>query len=139
MRRVVSVHALLVFSVGLILTSPAAIAHHSIDSEFDTSKRLELTGVITKVEWTNPHTWFFLDVRNPENGEVERWAWEAASPNGLMRRGWTQTSLRVGQLVTLNGMPSRNGSNKANALSVVLSDGERLLFVPAEDINPPER
>jgi hypothetical protein len=129
-----SVHVLLVFSTGLALLTPPALAHHSIESEFDTSARLELTGTIIKVEWTNPHTWFYLEVPDPESGEIERWAWEAASPNGLMRRGWTEQTLQVGDIVTVSGMPSRNGSNKANALSVVLSDGERLLFVPATEI-----
>lgn len=130
---------LFLFSLGLLLLSDAsALAHHSIDAEFDTSRTLELTGKVTKVEWTNPHTWFFLDVRNPDTGRVETWACEAAGANGLERRGWTQDSLRVGDVVTVSGMPSRNGSNKANAVSLILPDGQERRFAPSDATATPE-
>lgn len=105
-------------------TVPAG-AHHSVLAEFDTAKTVQMTGVVTKVEWTNPHTYFYMDVRT-ETGMLERWAWELASPNGLERHGWTADSIRVGDRITALGTPARDGSRKANTRSVVLRDGQRL-------------
>lgn len=110
---------------------PAALAHHSFASEFDGSKKLNLTGTVTKVQWRNPHTYFFIDVKG-EDGQIRNWAMELGSPNVLMRRGWTRDSLKLGDQVTVEGSRARDMSYKGNATSVVI-DGKRLFNGTAEE------
>ena len=86
---------------------------------------VDLTGTVTKVEWMNPHTWFYIDVEN-ERGEVENWGLEMGGPNGLMRRGWNRNSLQVGDVVTVVGSRARNGSHNAAGETVPLSTGQTL-------------
>jgi hypothetical protein len=100
-------------------------AHHSFAAEFDANSPIEITGTVTKIEWANPHTFFYIDVKN-EAGEYENWALEMGSPNGLMRRGWTRNTLKYGDIVTVTGSRAKDGSFKGNARSVVLADGTRL-------------
>lgn len=102
-----------------------AAAHHSFAAEFDANAPIELTGSVTKVEWANPHTFFYIDVENAK-GEYENWALELGSPNGLMRRGWTRDTLKLGDVVTVTGSRAKDGSFKGNARAVVLSTGQRL-------------
>jgi len=110
----------------------AALAHHSFASEFDASKKLKLTGTVTKVQWRNPHTYFFVDVKG-ENGEIHNWAMELGSPNVLMRRGWTRDSLKIGDQVTVEGSRARDNSYKGNANSVMMADGKRLFNGSADE------
>jgi hypothetical protein len=116
-----------VFLVALTLLSAAAplLAHHSFAAEFDGTKRIELTGVVTKVEWTNPHVWFYINVKDEPTGKVVNWAAEMGSPNSLMRSGWTRNTMQVGMVVTLNGSLSKDGSNRVNTNSVFV-DGKKL-------------
>jgi hypothetical protein len=116
-----------VFLVALTLFSAAAplLAHHSFAAEFDGTKRIELTGVVTKVEWTNPHVWFYINVKDEPTGKVVNWAAEMGSPNSLMRSGWTRNTMQVGMVVTLNGSLSKDGSNRVNTNSVFV-DGKKL-------------
>jgi len=116
-----------VFLVALTLFSAAAplLAHHSFAAEFDGTKRIELTGVVTKVEWTNPHVWFYINVKDESAGKVVNWAAEMGSPNSLMRSGWTRNTMQVGMVVTLNGSLSKDGSNRVNTNSVFV-DGKKL-------------
>lgn len=109
-----------------MLASVQALAHHSFAAEFDADKKLEMTGVVTKVEWTNPHTYFFIEVEG-KNGH-EEWAFEMGSPNGLMRRGWTKDTLEIGTEVLVTGTQARDGSHKANAQAVIITDGCKRLF-----------
>ena len=103
----------------------SANAHHSFAAEFDANSPIELTGTVTKVSWANPHTFFYIDVTTPK-GDVENWALEMGSPNGLMRRGWTRDSMQIGDTVTVTGSRAKDGSFKGNARSVTLSTGKRL-------------
>ena len=102
-----------------------ASAHHNFAAEFDENNKIELTGVVTKINWRNPHAYFFIDVTG-EDGNVHNWGLELGSPNGLMRQGWTRTSLNIGDTVTVSGFRARDNSFKGNARSVVLSTGQRL-------------
>jgi Family of unknown function (DUF6152) len=118
--------ALAVLVVGLLVDSRPVVAHHAFAAEFDSEKPVKLTGAVTKLEWTNPHAWIYVDVKD-ETGAVTNWGFEMASPNGLMQSGWTRFSLKPGDVVTIEGSRAKNGSSKANATTVTLaSTGERL-------------
>src|SRR5919202_4347738 len=95
-----SVAAVLVAVVALGAGARSVAAHHSFAAEFDANKPLKLTGTVTKVEWMNPHAWFYLDVKD-ESGTVANWGFELGSPNGLMRAGLTRNSMKVGDTVTV--------------------------------------
>ena len=109
---------------ALLVGAPAA-AHHSFSAIFDSAKPVTLTGTVTRIEWMNPHTWIYLDVKN-DDGRVEAWAFEMGSPNRLMRYGWHQNSLPTGATVTITGSQARDGSLKAAVDTVTLPDGKRL-------------
>jgi len=123
--------ALLVAALTALAAQPIA-AHHSFAAEFDANAPIELTGTVTKVEWANPHTYFYMDVTSPK-GDVENWAMEMGSPNGLMRRGWTRDSMKIGDVVTVTGSRAKDGSPKGNARSVVLSTGKKLFAGSSQD------
>jgi hypothetical protein len=117
-------HALILSLASLLGSEPAA-AHHSFSAIFDSAKRVTLTGTVSRVEWMNPHTWIYLDVKK-DDGKVEAWAFEMGSPNRLMRYGWNQDSLATGATVTIAGSQARDGSMKAAVDTVTLPDGKRL-------------
>ena len=110
---------------SLLASSPPVDAHHAFSAEFDADKPVKLTGSVTKLDWTNPHAWIYIDVKDA-SGKVENWGFELASPNGLMRNGWTRFSLKPGDTVTVEGSRAKNGSTNANAQVVVSSGGKRL-------------
>ena len=113
--------------IVLLAAGRAVFAHHSFAAEFDADKPLKLTGVVTKVEWQNPHTFFYVDVTDATN-KVTNWALEIGSPNGLMNQGWTRNTLKVGDVVTVDGSHARSGKPLANARSVILSSTGQRLF-----------
>jgi hypothetical protein len=102
-----------------------AAAHHSFAAIFDSEQPVEVTGTVTRVEWMNPHAWIYMNVAN-DDGTVEEWAFEMGSPNRLTRYGWHQSSLAAGQVATIAGSRSRDGSLKAAVDTVTLPTGERL-------------
>ena len=103
-----------------------AFPHHSFAAEYDANKPVTLTGTVTKVEWMNPHARFYIDVTDP-SGAVSNWELELGSPNGLMREGWTRSSLKKGDVVTVTGSLAKDGSRLANARNITLADGTRVL------------
>jgi len=115
----------LLTTVGVLLTLHLAEAHHSFASVFDREDPINLTGTVTKIEWMNPHTWFYIDVEE-EDGNVENWALEMGSPNTLVRRGWNHNSLQVGEVVTVVGFRARERELTGAVRSVTLASGERL-------------
>jgi hypothetical protein len=123
---------LTLLAVLAVSAATPALAHHSFAAEFDANSPIDLTGTVTKVEWANPHTFFYVDVTNAK-GEVENWALEMGSPNGLMRRGWTRDSMKIGDTVTVTGSRAKDGSFKGNARSVMLADGKRLFAGSSQD------
>ena len=102
-------------------------AHHNFRSEFDINAPFTVTGTVTKVEWTNPHAWFYVDVKDAK-GEVVNWAMEMGSPNALMRAGWKRTSMNAGDAVSVDGYKSWDRKNTGNARSVVLTRTGQKLF-----------
>lgn len=116
---------LTVAAIVLLGASSTAAAHHSFSAVFDDNQPVELTGTVTKVEWMNPHVWFYLDVAR-EDGTVESWAFEMGSPNRLQRYGWHQGSMPQGQVLTVLGSRARDGSTKAAVETVTMPDGKQL-------------
>ena len=117
----------LVGVVGLLLAGRPIVAHHAFSAEFDAAKPIKLTGAVTKVDWTNPHAWIYIDAKD-EAGKVANWGFELASPNGLMRSGWRRTTLKPGDEVTVEGSRAKNGSNNASVQSVIVTSTGQKLF-----------
>lgn len=112
-------------AIGLTAGAAPCAAHHAFASVFDRNSPIELTGKVTRVEWMNPHTWFYIAVDNG-NGETEEWGLEMGSPNTLVRRGWSQDTLAIGQVITVTGARARDGSLRGAVREVMLASGERL-------------
>ena len=117
----------LVMIASALATQVTARAHHSFAAEFDANKPVKLTGPVTKVEWTNPHVWIYLDV-SESTGQPVNWAMEMGSPNGLLRSGWTRSSLKAGDVITVEGFRSRTKEQTGNASVIILSSTGQKLF-----------
>ena len=109
-----------------------ALAHHSGAAEFDSTKKIDLTGVVTKVEWTNPHAHFYMDVKDP-SGNVANWNLELASPNVLIRNGWKRNSVKPGDTVSVTGSRAKDSPYYGSASMITFPDGHKLSFLGADD------
>ena len=125
--------AVVVAGLALLASMSGVMAHHSFSAEFDASKTFKFTGPVTKVEWMNPHTFFYIDVKDEKTGKVTNWAMEMGSPNGLMRAGWTRNTMKIGDKVSVEGSLAKDGSPTGNARSVTMaSTGQRLFAASSQ-------
>ena len=132
----VRLRALAAFAV-LASSSGTVTAHHSFAAQYDANKPVTLKGIVSKVEWTNPHARFYVDVRD-ESGAVTNWNLELASPNVLVRNGWSRKSLNVGDEIVVEGSLAKDGSKMANARVVRLADGRRVFAGSSGGDAPPK-
>jgi len=126
--------AILVACLSLAAGVPL-LAHHSFAAEFDASKAIRVTGTLTKVQWTNPHTYFYIDVKD-ENGNVSKWSCEAGAPGALSRRGFKRGDLKLGDMVVVDGYRAKDGSRLMDARRVTLPDGRIVSGASAGDGGP---
>lgn len=121
---------------GVLLAAIPIWAHHSFSAEYDSKKPVTVRGIVTKVDWMNPHVYFYLDVKD-DSGNISNWAFEMGPPNGLQRSGWTRNTMKVGDEVIVEGSLAKDGSNQANARSVTLAaTGQKLGAASSETKNP---
>jgi hypothetical protein len=124
---------LLLLGCGLLLAERPTDAHHAFSATFDAKKPIKLTGTVTKIEWQNPHTWFYMDVKD-ETGKATNWGMEMGSPNLLIRAGWSRNSMKIGDVVSVEGFRARNDSYVGNAQAVILTNtGQRLFGAASPD------
>jgi hypothetical protein len=127
---------LVVSMAGLMIAAALPmLAHHSFAAEYDSTKEVTLKGTVTKVEWMNPHIWIYLDAKDDKGG-VTKWQCEGGPPNGLTRQGWTKDALKTGDLVTIAGYRSKDGTNTCNSRSATLPDGRKVFSGTADDGGP---
>jgi hypothetical protein len=125
----------LVLALVLLATATPLTAHHSFAAEYDSTKPVSVSGTLTRVEWNNPHIWFYLDVKD-EKGVVTNWGFSAAPPGVLMRRGITKDVLKLGSVIRVEGFRAKDGSNNANGGKVTFPDGRSVFTASAEDKVP---
>jgi hypothetical protein len=123
---------------GATLAAFPALAHHSFAAEYDDQKPIKVTGVVTKVEWQNPHIWFYVDVKD-ETGKVTNWAFSGGAPGQLMRRGVTRDKIEPGMMVIVEGFRAKDGSNNGSGGKVTFQDGRSVFTAGAEDKLPDGR
>jgi len=111
--------------IGLVVVATPVVAHHSFAAEYDTARPIVLKGVVTRIEWTNPHAHFFVETKD-DTGSVTNWKLEMASPNVLVQLGWRANSLKAGDDVTVEGSTAKDGSKRANARVITLAGGRRV-------------
>jgi len=111
--------------IGLLLISASLFGHHSDAAQFDVSKPVKVTGVVKKVEWTNPHIWFYVDVKD-ETGKVTTWGFSGLPPGMAMRKGFTKDTLKIGETVMVQGFRAKDGSNNASGFILTFADGRQV-------------
>ena len=120
-------HIATLAAFALCVTATAALAHHSFSAEFDVNKPIKLEGTVKRVQWINPHTWIYIDVKKPD-GTIEEWGIEAGTPNTLFRLGFTREALPVGSEIVVDGYEARDGAKRANGRNMTLADGRKLFM-----------
>ena len=126
---------LMAAALGILISSVPLPAHHAFGAEFDTKKPIKLRGTVAKVEMVNPHCWIYIDVKN-EDGTTTQWMLEAGSPNVLVRRGFTKTSIVEGTTILVDGYRAKDGSTRANGRDVTLPDGKKLFLGTSNPDDP---
>lgn len=116
-----------VFSVAAFFASVSALGHHAFSAEFDISRPVKLTGTVVEIEWTNPHAWMHIEAKDKE-GNLHRWAVELVGINALVRFGFTRRTVKIGDVLTVEGFGARNGTNTANASSIMRSETSEVLW-----------
>ena len=132
---IASICRMLAITVVLAFAAKPVLAHHAFAAVFDAKQPIKLTGTVTKLEWQNPHTWFYIDVKD-ESGNVQNWGMEMGSPNLLIRAGWSRNSLKIGDVVTVEGFRSKDGSSNGNAQIVTLTNSGQRLFAASSQAQP---
>ena len=130
---------LLSLVTGAAVLSAAALpvlAHHAFSAEFDANRPVKLEGVVTKMDWINPHSWIHIDVK-ADDGTVQKWMIEGGAPNALLRRGWNRNSLPAGTQIAVQGFQAKDGSFRANGRDITFANGSKL-FVGSSGIGAPD-
>ena len=124
-----------VVMIVVVLAGARLLGHHSFAAEFDATKAIRLTGTLTKIEWTNPHTYFYLDVKD-DSGNIVKWGCESGAPGALSRRGFKRGDLKIGDTIVVDGYRAKDGSNLIDARRVTLPDGRIVSGASAGDGGP---
>jgi Family of unknown function (DUF6152) len=144
MRARAKTLAAFVVAVGVLGLAKGAVAHHAFSAEFDANRPVKLQGVVTKMEWINPHSWIHLDVKKPD-GTVENWMIEGGAPNALLRRGFSRDSLPIGSEIIVDGYQAKDGALRANGRDLTFTDGKKLFMgssgtgAPVDGRDPTEK
>jgi len=126
----------MIAAVGMLAGAVPMFAHHSFAAEYDINKPLTIKGTVSKVEWMNPHAYFYVDAKDEKTGKMTTFACETGSPNALMRSGWTRNSLKIGDEVIVDAFGAKDGSTTVNARTVKLSDGRKVFAGSSNDGGP---
>jgi hypothetical protein len=132
------------FAIALALMLIAALAapiwaHHSFAAEYDSKQPVTLTGAVTKIEWMNPHVYFYIDVKDEQTGKVANWAWEMGAPAVIQRNGWTRNSMKIGDIVIVEGTRAKSGATHGNARSVTMASTGKKLGAGSSEGQTPEQ
>jgi hypothetical protein len=120
---------------ALLLSAAPAVAHHAFATEFDAAKQVTMKGIVTKIDWVNPHVWFYLNIKK-ENGTIENWGFEMGGPNSLRNSGWTKETMKIGDELVVEGFLARNGSRNVNAKNVTMAATGKKLGAASSSAGP---